>query len=274
FTAVRAQLTPFLAGLGFRPKRVRYVPVSGLTGENVASRDPRGPLAAWYDGPTFLEAVDAFTPAPRATERPFRMTVSDVGPAGRSSGPGGAGVIVSGKVLQGRVRPGERVLVMPLGDIATVTRIERGGTAALKATAGDATELSLAGFTPERIAVGGILCKARTPAAVGRRFDCQIVALPALATPIVKGTEFQLHTHAVDAMVHCSRLAALVDSGGEVLSRRPRCVLSGQTAHIRLSSARGPLCLERYGDCRPLGRFVLRQRGATVAVGLVLAVVD
>lgn len=55
----------------------------------------------------------------------------------------------------------------------------------------------------------------------------------------------------------------------QVLKTRPRCVPTGSTAHIRITSQR-PICLEKYGDCRALGRFVLRQKGATVAVGLVL----
>lgn len=55
----------------------------------------------------------------------------------------------------------------------------------------------------------------------------------------------------------------------QVLKARPRCVPTGSTAHIRITCQRS-ICIETYGDCRALGRFVLRQKGATVAVGLVL----
>ncbi|CAN0118759.1 unnamed protein product, partial [Discosporangium mesarthrocarpum] len=88
--------------------------------------------------------------------------------------------------------------------------------------------------------------------------------------PVIKGTEFQLHMHNVDAMVHCSKLLALTNSAGEVQRPRPRCIPADTNAQVRLSSPR-PLCLEKYSDSRPLGRFVLRQKGVTVAVGLVLS---
>lgn len=64
-------------------KQVRFVPASGLSGENVSKRDPSGPLSAWYDGPTLLEAIDAFSPAAKAVDKPFRMCVADVTSSGR-----------------------------------------------------------------------------------------------------------------------------------------------------------------------------------------------
>ncbi|CAN0361140.1 unnamed protein product, partial [Discosporangium mesarthrocarpum] len=78
FEEVKAKVEPFLGGVGFRPKRLRFLPASGLTGENVASRDPGGALAQWYDGPTLLEAMDAFVPGPRPTDKDLRMCVGDV----------------------------------------------------------------------------------------------------------------------------------------------------------------------------------------------------
>lgn len=63
--------------------KVRFVPASGLTAENVSKRDPDGALSAWYDGPTVLEAIDSFTAAPRATDKPFRMCVADVTSSGK-----------------------------------------------------------------------------------------------------------------------------------------------------------------------------------------------
>ena len=59
------------------------MPASGLSGENVSKRDPAGPLSAWYDGPTLLEAINAFSPAPNAADKPFRMCVADVSSSGK-----------------------------------------------------------------------------------------------------------------------------------------------------------------------------------------------
>lgn len=47
--------------------------------------------------------------------------------------------------------------------------------------------------------------------------------------------------------------------------------MGGALASVELRTLR-PICLERYEDSRALGRFVLRQKGETVAVGMVLEV--
>lgn len=65
FRHIQQTLLPFLTSqAGFAPKRIRFIPVSGLTGENVkASKEPL--LSQWYKGPTLLEAMDTFIPAQR-----------------------------------------------------------------------------------------------------------------------------------------------------------------------------------------------------------------
>lgn len=63
--------------------QVRFVPASGLSAENVSKRTPDGALCAWYNGPTLLEAIDSFTAAPRAMDKPFRMCIADVTSSGK-----------------------------------------------------------------------------------------------------------------------------------------------------------------------------------------------
>lgn len=62
---------------------MRFLPASGLSAENVSKRTEGGPLSAWYDGPTLLEAIDSFQAAPRSTDKPFRMCVADVTSSGK-----------------------------------------------------------------------------------------------------------------------------------------------------------------------------------------------
>jgi elongation factor 1 alpha-like protein len=62
----------FLLMQQFKPKRIKFVPISGLTGENIKTRKDQE-LSNWYKGPTLLEAVDSFLPANRAVEKPPRF---------------------------------------------------------------------------------------------------------------------------------------------------------------------------------------------------------
>lgn len=85
----------------------------------------------------------------------------------------------------------------------------------------------------------------------------------------------------VTVHAHCAReegsiaaLVALLDpSTGEVSRAKPRCLVAGQSARVRVRVAR-PLSLERYADCRPLGRVALRDAGHTLAVGIVTELLE
>lgn len=64
FEEIQQQVKEYLLQQEFKPKRVQFVPLSGLTGENVKLRqDPN--LNEWYQGPTLLEAINSFQPANR-----------------------------------------------------------------------------------------------------------------------------------------------------------------------------------------------------------------
>lgn len=55
-------------------------------------------LAAWWRGPTLVQAIDAFRLAPRGAERPLRMPVSDVFKGARG------GIAVGGKLEAGALK--------------------------------------------------------------------------------------------------------------------------------------------------------------------------
>lgn len=71
FDGIKGQLLPFLTEqANFDPKRIRFVPTSGLTGGNImpskASSDASSTVPAlreWYQGPTLFEAIDTFEAA-------------------------------------------------------------------------------------------------------------------------------------------------------------------------------------------------------------------
>jgi elongation factor 1 alpha-like protein len=70
---IQHQVQEYLLQQQFKPKRIQFVPISGLTGENVVKRSQNTPLTNWYQGPTLLEAMDAFQPAHRVIDQPLRF---------------------------------------------------------------------------------------------------------------------------------------------------------------------------------------------------------
>lgn len=57
FDEIAGKLTIFLTHAGFRKKNFTFVPVSGLTGENVVKRTSESTLEKWYTGPTLIEQI-------------------------------------------------------------------------------------------------------------------------------------------------------------------------------------------------------------------------
>jgi bifunctional enzyme CysN/CysC len=106
----------FLDQVGTRPSS--FIPVSARGGDNIADRSESLP---WYQGPTVLEALDAFRSEPQPTERPFRMPVQDVY---KFTKQGDDRRIVAGTIESGAVAVGDSVIFYPSGKKSRVKTIE------------------------------------------------------------------------------------------------------------------------------------------------------
>lgn len=301
FIEIRDTLTPFLQSTGFNMKRVRFVPVSGLNGTNMHKRNHHNnsgdssaadELYKWYNGPTLIEAIDSFSPAVRNIEKPLRFITTDVYAEGR-------GVTVRGRVIQGFIRVGDKIVVLPIGDEATVNRMDnRTATSASNspyefsrktvddaknssngttnvssslrmktAIAGDNTEIVLVGIDAARISTGCILCHLDDRVTIKRKFTAQIAVMENLGVPIIRGAQVLFHMHSLDVPAMISKLVSVKKADGTANSR-PRVLTSGCNATVEINTSES-LCIEEYSSCRSLGRFVLRRGGDTIAVGVI-----
>ena len=59
---IQTKLTPFLRKTGYKDEDVIYVPIAGLTGENINEKSENG---KWYTGPTMMEILDQVKLYPR-----------------------------------------------------------------------------------------------------------------------------------------------------------------------------------------------------------------
>lgn len=63
FTEIHSKISTFLKKTGFRDSNVRYVPVSGFTGENLVEGISSA-NCSWFKGPTLLNQIGESNPAP------------------------------------------------------------------------------------------------------------------------------------------------------------------------------------------------------------------
>ena len=279
FDEIQGRLKPFLKLNGFNLKRVQFVPISGLAGVNIkdspSKKDPStAGLAEWYQGKTLLEAIDSFEPAKRNIDKPFRFIVSDLYAEGK-------GLIVKGRVVQGLISAGDKVAVLPVGDVATVSRIDHGivcaqstdefDTERIKvALAGDSCDLIITGIDIARINVGNVLSEASSALRpkIKKKMKAQILVMEELTVPIVRGSQVLLHMHCLDVPAVISNIISKVNKRDGSSIPKPRVLTGGSNATVEIK-LNEKICLETYSDCRSLGRFVLRRGGDTVAIGII-----
>ncbi|KAI9991168.1 hypothetical protein PInf_018800 [Phytophthora infestans] len=260
FDSIVTSLSMFLQGAGFRPKNLRFVPLSGITGANL---EKTGGVdeCSWYSGPSLVEAIDTFAPPQRQISKPFRMTVSDV------SKSMSLGQTISGRVYAGAAAVGDSFLLMPIGLTLTVKGMEQDGKACSLARAGDTIEMGVTGIDPSALTTGSILCSIASPVQLAKKFEAKIMTMPAVEVPLVKGTYMTIHMHNVDEPVNITRLVSMLSKTGEVEKKnRARSAVVQITCHRKI-------CLEEFANYRQLGRFTLRDRGKTLAAGIITQII-
>lgn len=87
YTEVTNEVSNFIKKIGYNPKAVAFVPISGFNGDNMLEASANMPwFKGWAverkegnaSGKTLLEALDAIIPPQRPTDRPLRLPLQDV----------------------------------------------------------------------------------------------------------------------------------------------------------------------------------------------------
>ena len=241
-----AEYERFLAAAGLGASC--FIAVSGRAGDNIVSRSAR---MSWYRGPTVVEALDAFEPAPQPTEQPFRLPVQDIYRFTRN---GDDRRIVAGNVASGRLAAGQEVVFYPSGKRTRVRSIE----AFARETSSGASAGEAVGFTLEEqvyVTRGEVACRADQPRpCVTSRLRTSLFWLgPA---PMVMGKEYVLKCGASKVACRLERVERVLDAatlesrtGAEAIARNDvaECILRLKRAVAVDTAAELPLT----------GRFVI-----------------
>jgi sulfate adenylyltransferase subunit 1 len=127
-------------GAGVGLDDVRVIPVSALTGQNVASRgdDVAG---HWYDGPTLLEMLETLDVSRDDTAKPFRLPVQLVLRPRTADFPDYRGL--AGRISSGTLSVGDEIVALPSGLSSVVTGIDTPTGSVASASAGDSVTVLL-----------------------------------------------------------------------------------------------------------------------------------
>merc|ERR1711981_1393694 len=109
------EVSNFVKKIGYNPKNIPLVPISGWNGDNMLERSANLP---WWKGPTLIEAIDSITPPERPVDKALRVPLQDVYKIG------GIGTVPVGRVETGLLKPGMVVTFAPSGITTEVKSVE------------------------------------------------------------------------------------------------------------------------------------------------------
>ena len=207
-----------------------------------------------------MAKVDEYIPAPtRELDKPFLMPVEDVFSIS------GRGTVVTGRVEQGIVKPGEEIEIIGLKDtVKTVcTGVEMFRKLLDSGEAGDNIGALLRGTKKEEVERGQVLAK---PGSIKphKKFKAEIYALSkeegGRHTPFFTGYRPQFYVRTTDVTGTIAQFTADDGSAAEMVMPGDRIKMTAQLIH--------PIAIEKGM------RFAIREGGRTVGAGVVSKILE
>ncbi|HEY0274457.1 MAG TPA: selenocysteine-specific translation elongation factor, partial [Paenirhodobacter sp.] len=236
--AVTTQIRTALAPTGLAGAAV--IAVSSVTGEGIEALR------------TALIAAEAET-ALRDGQGPMRLAVD------RSFTLSGAGTVVTGMMLTGRVAVDDTVVISPTGLTARVRGIHAQNRKAVEGLAGQRCALNLTGegITKEAIHRGNVVVAPGLHAPT-ERIDADLTLLSSVPKPLGSWFPARLHSHAVEVGARIVPLADPIAPGAsgpvQLVLDHPIAAAVGDRFILRDTSASRTIGGGRFLDLRPPAR--------------------
>ncbi|CAG9329625.1 HBS1L [Blepharisma stoltei] len=272
FLEIQNRLNPFLRTVGFRDNSVTYIPISGLGGVNLTSKPEIPELASWYNGPCLIELIDSLPPSQKDAKKPARLCIMD---SYKLSHGTLLGQIVSGKIESGTISINDKIVIIPTGIKGRVKAIEKAGHSATKAYAGENVDVVLKDAEGDfgLVLPGHVLCSELYPVPQVKNFKIKAVTFDILF-PVTREQNLIMHIQSLKIPVKVKRILQQIDPiNGKVIKERPRCLTKFMSAILEIESSRR-VCLEKFSNCKGLGRVTLRDHSETVMAGMVIELLE
>jgi len=275
FNEIKKEVEAYIKKIGYNPKAVPFVPISGWHGDNML--EPSDNMS-WYkgwaierkegnkSGKTLFEALDAIIPPQRPTEKALRLPLQDVYKIG------GIGTVPVGRVETGILKPGMVVTFAPPQISTEVKSVEMHHESLPEASPGDNVGFNVKNISIKDIKRGNVCGDAKNDPPKGAKdFYAQVIILNHPGE-IKNGYAPVLDCHTAHIACKFEEIKEKIDRRtGKKLEDLPKCIKSGDAGMVTLVPNKA-MCVEAFSDYPPLGRFAVRDMRQTVAVGVIKSV--
>merc|ERR1712107_584701 len=181
FEEIQKEVSGFIKKVGYNPKTVAFVPISGWNGDNMIEASDK---MSWYkgwkverkegnaSGMTLLEALDAVIPPTRPTDKPLRLPLQDVYKIG------GIGTVPVGRVETGVIKPGMVVTFAPSNVTTEVKSVEMHHESLAEGLPGDNVGFNVKNVSVKDIRRGNVASDSKNdPAQESASFNAQVIVM-------------------------------------------------------------------------------------------------
>jgi len=272
FNEIVNEVSSYVKKVGYNPKTVAFVPISGWVGDNMLEPSEK---MSWYkgwaverkegnaSGKTLFNALDSILPPNRPSDKPLRLPLQDVYKIG------GIGTVPVGRVETGILKPGVVVTFAPPNISTEVKSVEMHHESLAEALPGDNVGFNVKNISVKDIKRGNVAGDSKNdPPRAAENFTAQVIVLNHPGQ-IHAGYSPVLDCHTAHIACKFNALKEKIDRrSGKKLEDEPKFVKSGDAAIVEMIPSK-PMVVEPFTTYAPLGRFAVRDMKQTVAVGVI-----
>jgi len=261
YEEIKSNLFSCLKKIGFKPKKIPFIPGSGFEGDNMMSKSTN---MTWYKGPCLLEALDKIKAPNRPTDKPLRLPLQDVYKIS------GVGTVPVGRVETGILKAGINVCFAPVGVTTECKSVEMHHEVMDQAIPGDNVGFNVKNVSIKDIKRGFVASNSkRDPAQNTKDFRASVI-ITNHPGKIMAGYTPVLDCHT--AHIACKFVKLHSKKKGPKQEENPSFAKQNDTVDATMMPKK-QMCVETFKEFSPLGRFAVRDMRQTVAVGVITSVV-
>ncbi len=248
----------FAATLGL--KDITPIPLSALTGDNVVDKSDK---LAWYQGPTLIELLESLSVYDESHHAPFRFPVQLVARHNGHEANDFRGYM--GRIEAGKVSVGDKLVVQPSGQSATVKDIVTLEGSHQSAVVGQSVTILLDEYLD--ISRGDLLAGAEQPATLLKTVNADVCWMS--DEPLDLRRKYWIKHGTKQTAAKITAIDTLLDINTQERHAAQGLKLN-DIARISLN-VQQPLAADAYADIRATGAFILIDEVThqTVAAGMI-----
>jgi len=248
----------FAATLGI--KDVKTIPLSALAGDNVVDASERMP---WYQGPTLIELLEDLSVYDESHGAAFRFPVQLVARHNGHEANDFRGYM--GRIEAGNVAVGDKLVVQPSGQSATVKEIVTFDGSLQTASAGQSVTIVLEEYVD--VSRGDLLASSAQPATLLKQVSADVCWLS--EEPLDLRRKYWIKHGTKQTAAKVTKIDSILDINTQQRHDAEALKLN-DVARIALT-VQQPLAADAYSDIRATGAFILIDEVThqTVAAGMI-----